>query len=68
VLRTKWGLLLNIPVMMSNLWQRLLGAPTLINERFSVPTLAIAAMLSLAGLVCFGMLNKRIRAREVVRG
>jgi ABC-type transport system involved in multi-copper enzyme maturation permease subunit len=68
VLRTKWGLLLNIPDMMSNLWQRLLGAPTLINERFSVPTLAIAAMLSLAGLVCFGMLNKRIRAREVVRG
>jgi ABC-type transport system involved in multi-copper enzyme maturation permease subunit len=68
VLRTKWGLLLNIPVMMSNLWQRLLGAPAPINERFSVPTLAIAAMLSLAGLVCLGMLNKRIRAREVVRG
>jgi len=25
-------------------------------------------MLSLACLVCVGMLNKRIRAREVVRG
>ncbi|HEY1901433.1 MAG TPA: hypothetical protein VGG56_03320 [Terracidiphilus sp.] len=68
VLRTKWGLLLNVPVMMSNVWRRLLGAPAPINERFSVPTLAIAAMLSLAGLVCLGMLNKRIRAREVVRG
>ncbi len=68
VLRTKWGLLLNVPVMMSNLWQRLLGAPASINERLSVPTLAIAGMLSLACLVCLAMLNKRIRAREVVRG
>jgi len=68
VLRTKWGLLLNVPVMMSNLWQRLLGAPASFDERFSVPTLAVAAMLSLACLVCVGMLNKRIRAREVVRG
>jgi len=68
VLRTKWGLLLNIPVMMSDLWQRLLGIPEPINERLSVPTLAIAGMLSLASLVCVGMLNKRIRAREVVRG
>ena len=68
VLRTKWGLLLNVPVMMSNLWQRLLGAPAPINDRLSVPTLAIAAMLSLACLVCLAMLNKRIRAREVVRG
>jgi ABC-type transport system involved in multi-copper enzyme maturation permease subunit len=68
VLRTRWGLLLNVPVMMTNLWQRLLGAPAPINERLSVPTLAIAAMLSLASIVCFGMLNKRVRAREVVRG
>jgi ABC-type transport system involved in multi-copper enzyme maturation permease subunit len=68
VLRTKWGLLLNVPVMMSNLLQRLLGAPAPINDRLSVPTQAIAVMLSLAGLVCLGMLNKRIRAREVVRG
>jgi ABC-type transport system involved in multi-copper enzyme maturation permease subunit len=68
VLRTRWGLLLNIPVMMSNVWQRLLGAPAPFDERFSVPTLAIAVMLSLAVLVCAGMLNKRIRAREVVRG
>jgi len=68
VLRTRWGLLLNVPVMMSNVWQRLLGAPAPMNERLSVPTLGIAVMLSLAALVCVGMLNKRIRAREVVRG
>ena len=68
VLRTKWGLLLNVPVLMSNLWQRLLGIPESIDERLSMPTLAIAVMLSLAVLVCVGMLNKRIRAREVVRG
>jgi ABC-type transport system involved in multi-copper enzyme maturation permease subunit len=68
VLRTKWGLLLNVPVMMSNLWQRLLGAPAPFDERLSVPTLAVALMLSLAALICVGMLNKRIRAREVVRG
>ena len=68
VLRTKWGLLLNVPVMMSNLWQRLLGAPAPFDDRFSVPTLAVALMLSRACLVCVGMLNQRIRAREVVRG
>jgi ABC-type transport system involved in multi-copper enzyme maturation permease subunit len=68
VLRTRWGLLLNVPVMMSNLWQRLIGAPPPINERLSLPTPAIAMMLLLAGLVCLGMLNNRIRAREVVRG
>ena len=68
VLRTKWGLLLNVPVMMSNLWQRLLGAPAPIYGRLSVPTPAIAVMLLLGCLVCLAMLNKRIRAREVVRG
>jgi len=68
VLRTRWGLLLNLPVMMTNLWQRLLGAPDEFNPRFSLPTAAIAIMLVLASLVCVGMLNKRIRAREVVRG
>lgn len=67
VLRTRWGLLLNVPVMMANLWQRMLGAPP-INERLVMPTMPIVGMLLLACLVCVGMLNKRIRAREVVRG
>jgi ABC-type transport system involved in multi-copper enzyme maturation permease subunit len=68
VLRTKWGLLLNLPVMMSALWQRLLGAPDSFRLRESPPTVAIAAVLVLACLLCVAMLNARIRAREVVRG
>ena len=68
ILRTKWGFLLNIPMMMSVLWQRLLGAPSLFSEMFELPTAAIAAMLGLACLLCVAMLNARIRAREVVRG
>jgi ABC-type transport system involved in multi-copper enzyme maturation permease subunit len=68
VLRTRWGILLNIPLIMSNLWERLLGIPAPIGDSFSLPTTAIVIMLSLAALACVGMLNKRIRAREVVRG
>jgi ABC-type transport system involved in multi-copper enzyme maturation permease subunit len=66
VLRTKWGFLLNIPFMISTLWQRLLGAPEF--SQSSLPTAAIAAMFMLACILCLGMLDKRIRAREVVRG
>jgi ABC-type transport system involved in multi-copper enzyme maturation permease subunit len=68
VLRTKWGFLLNIPFMMSVLWQRLLGAPKFATERFSLPTISIIVMLVLIFCVCVAMLNARIRAREVVRG
>jgi ABC-type transport system involved in multi-copper enzyme maturation permease subunit len=68
VLRTKWGLLLNIPYMMSILWQRLLGVPGFANSQASLPTAGISAMLMLACLLCTAMLYKRIRGREVVRG
>jgi ABC-type transport system involved in multi-copper enzyme maturation permease subunit len=69
VLRTKWGFLLNIPVMMTVLWQRLLGVPeSFTRVGSSLPTVSIAVMLILACLLCFAMLNARIRAREVVRG
>jgi hypothetical protein len=68
VLRTKWGFLLNLPFMMSSLWQRLLGAPEPMRTPYSLPSRAIAAMLVLACLVFVAMLNARIRAREVVRG
>jgi hypothetical protein len=68
VLRTQWGFLLNIPVIMSLLWQRLLGARGEGLTGISIPTSAIVAMLALACLLCIAMLNKRIRAREVVRG
>jgi ABC-type transport system involved in multi-copper enzyme maturation permease subunit len=68
ILRTKWGLLLNLPVMMSQLWQRLIGVPDSIPVGREIPNGAIASMLVLICLVCVFMLNARIRAREVVRG
>ncbi len=68
ILRTRWGFLLNLPMMMSVLWQRMLGAHPIFAEKYALPTPAILAML-LASCVCFvAMLNARIRAREVVRG
>jgi ABC-type transport system involved in multi-copper enzyme maturation permease subunit len=68
ILRTKWGLILNVPVMMTELWCRLLGAPDPMRPGQAIPTAAIAAMLIAACFICMAMLNKRIRAREVVRG
>ena len=53
---------------MTQLWQRLLGAPDLMGPNLSIPSTAILIMLVLVSLVCVAMLNARIRAREVVRG
>ena len=68
ILRTRWGLLLNIPVVMSELWQRMLGAPTIMNPRMELPSSAMVLVLVAACLGCVAVLNARIRAREVVRG
>jgi ABC-type transport system involved in multi-copper enzyme maturation permease subunit len=68
ILRTKWGFLLNIPAMMSMLWQRLIGAPEFMRSDRELSTMSIAVMLILACCACVAMLNARIRAREVVRG
>jgi hypothetical protein len=68
ILRTRWGLLLNVPVVMSEIWQRLLGAPAFMNTRLELPNGAMAGALVVAGLMCVAVLNVRIRAREVVRG
>lgn len=69
VLRTKWGMLLNLPITMSLLWQRFLGAaPSRLGRRAELPTSAIMITLILAVAGCVAMLNVRIRAREVVRG
>jgi ABC-type transport system involved in multi-copper enzyme maturation permease subunit len=68
ILRTKWGLLLNMPVVMTELWQRLLGAPSFIQSRLDLPTSAIVSVLIVACMLCVAVLNARIRAREVVRG
>ena len=66
VLRTKWGFLLNLPYMMSLLWQRLLGAQG--SFGVDLPTVDILIMLLLVGCLSVAMLNARIRAREVVHG
>jgi len=68
ILRTRWGLLLNVPVVMTEVWMRLLGVPPYGLRRFWLPSGAIAAVLVVAGLLCVAVLNARIRAREVVRG
>ena len=40
ILRTKWGLLLNVPVVMTEIWQRMLGAPEIMNGRLEMPNSA----------------------------
>lgn len=68
ILRTKWGFLLNVPVMMTEVWQRLLGAPTVMRGDLELPGAAIAVVLLAAMAISVALLNARIRAREVVRG
>jgi ABC-type transport system involved in multi-copper enzyme maturation permease subunit len=68
ILRTRWGFLLNVPVSMTQLWGRLLGARELMGPELSIPSPAIVIMLVLVSLLCIAMLNARIRARDVVRG
>jgi ABC-type transport system involved in multi-copper enzyme maturation permease subunit len=68
ILHTRWGLLLNLPEITTQLWQRMLGAPAFRPLDLAIPTPAILAMLLFICLVCVAMLNTRIRAREVVRG
>lgn len=68
VLRTRWGFLLNVPVMMTQLWQRLLGGREIMEGRLHLPTAAILLVLSISCGICILMLNARIRGREVVRG
>lgn len=68
ILRTRWGFLLNVPVMMTQLWERFLGAPQTMPDQLRLPNTAIAIVLGLVCLACVAMLNARIRAREVVRG
>lgn len=68
ILRTKWGFLLNVPVIMTQLWQQLLGAPQTTRPDFRLPGSCILLVLALMCAVCVLLLNARIRAREVVRG
>lgn len=68
ILRTKWGFLLNVPFIMTELWQKLLGAETFPHPERVLPVSAILAALCVICLLSIAMLNRRIRAREVVRG
>ncbi len=69
VMRSNWGILLNVPRMMFTLWHRLLQVQfTRIGPTTDLPTWAM--LIALAGIcaVCAIALDARIRAREVVRG
>ena len=69
VVRTRWGSLINVPYMMSTLWQRLLQVvPTRFELQQPLPTPAIVVTLLVVCAGCAAALNARIRAREVVRG
>lgn len=68
VLRTRWGFLINLPVVMTELWEWMLGAPYSMRHIEPLPIAAILVMLAVVSLICVAMLNARIRAREVVRG
>jgi ABC-type transport system involved in multi-copper enzyme maturation permease subunit len=69
VMRTDWGDLVNVPVMMNSLWRRLLAVPTPeYYLRHELPLVAIITALLVMALASAATLNARIRAREVVRG
>jgi ABC-type transport system involved in multi-copper enzyme maturation permease subunit len=69
VMRTDWGNLVNVPILMDSLWRRLLAVPTPeYYARHELPLLAIITALLLMATVAAATLNARIRAREVVRG
>lgn len=68
ILRTRWGFLLNVPMIMTTLWRRMLGAPEMFGSGRGLPTPAIISVLVLACCGCVAILSARVRAREVVRG
>lgn len=65
VLRTSWGLLFNAPYVMTVIWMNLLRVPVLFK---SVPVAAAWITPLAACAACVLLLNRRIRARQVVRG
>ncbi|HLH08858.1 MAG TPA: hypothetical protein VKW78_16585 [Terriglobales bacterium] len=71
VMRTSWGRVLNLPYLLEMILTHMLGAPMQSHGPFSdQPLPQFAAWVVLVG-VCFAslaLLNKRLRACEVVRG
>lgn len=68
ILRTRWAFLVNVPVVMSEIWERFLEAPGIRKPGMELPNGALAAALVVTCLICLAVLNSRIRGREVVRG
>jgi ABC-type transport system involved in multi-copper enzyme maturation permease subunit len=66
VLRTPWGLVLNVPYMVTLVWSSLLRHP--IGKRENLPVSAAWVSLMVVCGLCLMLLNKRIQARQVVRG
>jgi hypothetical protein len=54
--------------MMTEIWQRLMGAPSFVDPRLELSDASMAFTLALVIALCVAVLNARIRAREVVRG
>ncbi len=69
IMRTNWGSLINIPMMMITLWRNLIGYhPRVFLPQMDLPVSAMLTSLVLICCGCVAVLNARIRAREVVRG
>ena len=75
VLRNPWGRLVNLSYLVGIIWRDLFGlgaqqplAREMLDERrlSDVPTWAAAAMLAIACALCVWLLDRRLRAREVV--
>lgn len=66
VLRTRWGLLLNFPYLITLVWSRLLHTGPLMFRDVPVGA-AWISLLAVCGISLL-LLNKRIRACQVVRG
>ncbi len=77
MLRTYWGYLLNLSYLIKTVWEDLFDMPAVakVSRHGSVPWQEMDIPVGVAWvallLLCFGcllLLNRRLRAKEVVRG
>jgi hypothetical protein len=66
VLRTKWGLALNLPYLVTLQWAHLLRMGRLMMN--DLPVSAAWVVMIAACALSLAMLSMRIKARQVVRG
>jgi ABC-2 type transport system permease protein len=67
VMRSNWGSVINLPLMMTQLYSSLLHVP-MSPFMQQLPITIVIASLACMCFACGAALNARIRAREVVRG